>query len=349
MGSTPQSRMTSRPNLAALEKDCLAFLRGHDRASVAVPLVKRLAEGLSATVIAHRPERTASGWRSEQMIPSDDPVARDVAARTTRFLENAPYRYTFFDPLLVEARFANQVFGHGQMQKLLASGQSPAIREVYVQAGVLSHSQVRLVSSDGRFMLQWLGLFRKEPFTKAEEIVLIKLAPKLVPRLMVERQLWGGVPGSFETLGQLLELVSLPAFVVDGLGRIALLNGAGHAMLEREPALGHEIVAAAGGSPSPRIASVTPLASEGVPRHHIVLVSDDAPRTEARLSATLRDVGLSEAEGRVFRCLVAGDPNKDIATKLACSVRTVEVHVTTILAKCRVDSRARLIAWFWTR
>jgi DNA-binding NarL/FixJ family response regulator len=146
-----------------------------------------------------------------------------------------------------------------------------------------------------------------------------------------------------------LELVSLPAFVVDSQRKIALLNAPGHALLEREPGLGQDIVAAVGGTASPRIASVTPLGSEGVPRHHVVLVSDDAPRTEARLASTLRDVGLSEAEARVFRCLVAGDANKDIATKLGTSVRTVEVHVTAILSKCRVDSRSRLIAWFWTR
>lgn len=341
--------MSSQPLLVALEKDCLAFLRGHDRSSVAVPLVNRLAEGLGANVIAHRPERTAYGWRSEQMILSDHAFARDLGARTTEYLERAPYRYTYFNPLAVEPHLANCAFGPRQVQKLYDSGISPVVREVYEPAGALALSHMRLLSADGRFMLQWLGLFRKEPFTKAEENVLTKLAPKLVPRLIVERQLWGGAPESFETLGQVLELVSLPAFVVDGRGRIALSNTPGHALLERDPGLGAEVVAAVGGVSSPRIASVTPLGSEGVPRHHVVLVSDDAPRTEARLSATLRDVGLSEAEGRVFRCLVAGDPNKDIATKLGTSVRTVEVHVTTILSKCRVDSRARLVAWFWTR
>lgn len=341
--------MTSRLQLAALAKDCLALLHETERASVAVPLVSRLAEGLGATVIAHRPERTAAGWRSEQMVQSEDVVAGDITARTIGFLKRAPYRYTYFDPLLVEPRFANQVFGPQRMRQLIAAGLSPVIREVYVPAGVLEHSHMRLISSDGRFMLQWLGLFRKEPFTKSEENVLFRLAPKLVPRLIVERKLWGGQPGSFETLGQMLELVSLPAFVVDGQGRIALLNGPGQAILQREPSLGQEILAAATGTPSPRIASVTPLGSEGVARHHVVLVSDDASRTEARLLTTIRDVSLSEAEGRVFRCLVAGDPNKDIATKLGTSVRTVEVHVTTILSKCRVDSRARLIAWFWTR
>ncbi len=42
-----------------------------------------------------------------------------------------------------------------------------------------------------------------------------------------------------------------------------------------------------------------------------------------------------------------GDANKEIATKLGASLRTIEVHVGSILRKARVESRARLIARFW--
>ena len=56
----------------------------------------------------------------------------------------------------------------------------------------------------------------------------------------------------------------------------------------------------------------------------------------------------SHAELRVLTHVVRGDANKDIAAKLGLALRTVEVHVTALLRKCHVDSRARLVFKFWT-
>ncbi len=56
---------------------------------------------------------------------------------------------------------------------------------------------------------------------------------------------------------------------------------------------------------------------------------------------------LTERETGVLDLLVQGEANKTIATRLGCSERTVEVHVSRILDKTGCSSRAQLIALWW--
>lgn len=62
------------------------------------------------------------------------------------------------------------------------------------------------------------------------------------------------------------------------------------------------------------------------------------------VSRVAREWALTPRQTGILRLLLEGNANKDIANELAISNRTVEIHVTAILAKARVDSRARLIA-----
>ena len=55
--------------------------------------------------------------------------------------------------------------------------------------------------------------------------------------------------------------------------------------------------------------------------------------------------GLSPREHDVLRLLAAGRSNRDIATELFISHRTVETHVARILAKLGVASRAAAAIW----
>jgi len=43
-----------------------------------------------------------------------------------------------------------------------------------------------------------------------------------------------------------------------------------------------------------------------------------------------------------------GEANKSIAALLGCSEGAVEQHVTALLRRYGVESRARLVARFWT-
>jgi DNA-binding NarL/FixJ family response regulator len=65
------------------------------------------------------------------------------------------------------------------------------------------------------------------------------------------------------------------------------------------------------------------------------LLADDARRESH---------GLTKREVEVLRLVAAGKTNKAIAARLVVSERTVDRHVSNILAKLRVSSRAAATA-----
>ena len=54
---------------------------------------------------------------------------------------------------------------------------------------------------------------------------------------------------------------------------------------------------------------------------------------------------LSKREQEVFRLLLQGKSNKEIASSLEISPKTVEEHLTSIYVKIRVKSRGEAILW----
>jgi DNA-binding CsgD family transcriptional regulator len=73
----------------------------------------------------------------------------------------------------------------------------------------------------------------------------------------------------------------------------------------------------------------------------------DLDRLEALIHATPADAGggLTPRELQVLRLVAAGQTNRAIAAELALSVRTVDRHVSNILTKLGVDSRAAATAY----
>ncbi|MBL8952690.1 MAG: helix-turn-helix transcriptional regulator [Myxococcaceae bacterium] len=66
--------------------------------------------------------------------------------------------------------------------------------------------------------------------------------------------------------------------------------------------------------------------------------------TLARLAGQWR---LTQRECEVLERVAAGASNKDIANDLDCSERTVEVHVSRLLAKSHTTKRTELLARCW--
>jgi two-component system response regulator DctR len=69
----------------------------------------------------------------------------------------------------------------------------------------------------------------------------------------------------------------------------------------------------------------------------------------SELRAAVKRWRLTGREAEVVALVAEGEANKVISEKLGVALRTVEVHVASVLKKAKVDSRARLIAYFWTR
>jgi DNA-binding CsgD family transcriptional regulator len=74
------------------------------------------------------------------------------------------------------------------------------------------------------------------------------------------------------------------------------------------------------------------------------LWSAKARRELARVSGRKRANGLTETERRVAELVAAGHSNKEIASELFVTVRTVETHLTHVYAKLGVHSRTELVS-----
>ena len=68
---------------------------------------------------------------------------------------------------------------------------------------------------------------------------------------------------------------------------------------------------------------------------------------DARLVLAGKRWKLSARQREVLRRIVLGDSNKAILAALELREGTVETHVTALLRKASVDTRARLVASFW--
>ena len=97
---------------------------------------------------------------------------------------------------------------------------------------------------------------------------------------------------------------------------------------------------------TPRAASTSIALGE---KPLLVVVENRERLGRSDLRAAIERWRLTAREAEVVALIAYGEPNKEIARRLGVALRTVEVHVTSVLRKAKVDSRARLIAHFWTR
>jgi DNA-binding CsgD family transcriptional regulator len=202
---------------------------------------------------------------------------------------------------------------------------------------------LRVLVCDGPALLAWVGAIRSEPFEAREMHLLRELVPSLQRRLKVDARLReagvlnAALEGALEAMGQ-------PAFVVSATGRVAHANSAGKAWLERDTGLVVEgLKKYLRGEPTEPLV-FNRLQLPGAPAHYLAVVQGDSAQAFARVHSLSTHWGLTARETEVLGRLVRGESNKAIALHLGCAERTVEVHVTRILAKAQVESRSALIS-----
>ena len=82
-------------------------------------------------------------------------------------------------------------------------------------------------------------------------------------------------------------------------------------------------------------------------RYALVVVESPEIQLDSMHARTASTWGLTARREKVFRLVLEGLSNKEIANALGMPARTVEVHTRALFAKANVDSRARLIAKTW--
>ena len=75
----------------------------------------------------------------------------------------------------------------------------------------------------------------------------------------------------------------------------------------------------------------------------LVHLMNDGDARQSRLEAAARIAQLSQRESQVFRALVEGRSNKEIAADLAISPRTVEIFRAKVMTKMQANSLSDLV------
>jgi DNA-binding CsgD family transcriptional regulator len=235
----------------------------------------------------------------------------------------------------------------GRERRRLAARMERLNQLVLSRIGLYDLDACRVLVCDGPQILAWVGAFQSEPFSERDRAILARLTPVLARRLRTERHLASARFHS-SALPIVLEAIPAEAFVLDAAGGIAHANAAGRvaggdelrALRQR---LVDEVRHRKGGE-----FDLTPIVVPGSPLHYLAIRRPRSGDITPRLRQAAARWALTRRQVEVLALLARGEATKSISTALRCVERTVEAHLTAIFARAGVDSRAALIARFWT-
>ena len=202
------------------------------------------------------------------------------------------------------------------------------------------HPQARVLVCDGPRLLAWFGFVGFREFDHRQLALLRALAAPLKRRLLLEETLERATVAGC-ALEAVLALLPRAAFVISSCGRILYANAPAQVALQRDRSLATELSARNG--PDPRRFEVTALPTAAV-RHHLVILRSPPAALDTHIDVAARRWALTPRETEIVRQLARGASNRRIAAELECAEGTVQIHVSRVLAKAEVESRAELLA-----
>jgi DNA-binding CsgD family transcriptional regulator len=263
-------------------------------------------------------------------------------------LASQPSRAALFDPAGPAPWQRNAVFTLGDLQARTGrSIRDAPVGRLLLQNGVSMRDVVRTLLCDGPSVLAWFGAFRDRPFDERERMLLCRLVRPLRDRLALQGRL-EELPWVAATMKALLSSTGAATMVFRRPMRLLYCNAPARALLATDrvalqAGLRDEL---AGRGDGTWIVQVLP-GIEG-PEHFLAMrrapPCDPAPRTAAAVAR----MGLTAAQARVLERVARGQSNRVIASGLSCSESAVEQHVSALLRRYEVESRAELVARFWT-
>ncbi len=220
--------------------------------------------------------------------------------------------------------------------------------DAYAANGEGALASVRL--TDGPALVAVVVVFDAKPLATTALKRLAALAPTLTRRLAAEHAIHDGSSAAGGAAA-LLDAMPAAGFLADDDGAVLHANAAGHAALVAGGAALAKRITAAAVAGSGRGLNVVPLAEPSDSKRRTlraVLVAEKrAVAPLARLESFAHENELTPRQIEVLRELLRGSSNRVIAESLACAEVTVEVHVSALLRKGKVKSRAALLAKLW--
>ncbi len=309
--------------------------------------LRELGEAESAAV--YTVGRCLSGWELERWDVDGALADPRVRPHVDALFATEATDAVFYDPLLPAAEIRDRVFEAGAWVDERSPGTwkaSRMYRHVFEPLRMFEHKQLRALVCDGPVLLGWFGILHPDETTARQALLLTALVPAMRRRLAIERRLATGVHHA-RALEVALTQLGAAAFVVSATGVIHETNAHGHALLvshRRDIAMA--LADALTGTANAIAIELTPVAETGVGPRWLAIVRD-AP-SELRIAAAVGRWAsvwnLTPRQRQVLELLARGQPNATIAALLAVSSRTIELHVSALLARGGVESRSALLA-----
>ena len=229
---------------------------------------------------------------------------------------------------------------------VLTQGKSTEIeRDLHTRMGLLGHDTMRVLVCDGPSLLAWVGIVQPAPTTEQQRGLLERVVPAFRRRLQFERLV---AQSAVADAALVLALEEIPgaAWVVGPNTKIGHANAAGRARFDGDrDGVRTSLLAciqAPADNPDRRFKVARVRDAAGGVAHIVIETPAPASSTDI-VWDTVKRLGLTPAQTRVFEHVARGSSNAAIAAELGVAERTVEAHVTAILLKAQVPSRAALI------
>jgi DNA-binding NarL/FixJ family response regulator len=332
---------TDARRIEVVEDALLRYSLSTDSLGAAVEAMQSLLETDKAIVYSLHP-RSAGDDLKVGLAHIASPVGpfRDVF---DRWLVGKGLDVTGYNPIRPEPAQRNRVLSAEDVRRP-GEPLSAVERELYPAMNAAGHHTLRMLVCEGSSLLAWVGMLQPARPSPRQRRLLRKLLPAFRQRLRFER--WvretafasGALPVALENIGA-------AAWVLAPDGRVVHANEAARARLDRRDgdAVRHQLRGcAAGRAGDGRLKVARFSAAEG--QRGLLVVDPGAAAAAPSVADARQRYGLTPAQARVLDLVARGLSNATIAAELTLAERTVEAHVTAILDKAQVPSRAALIA-----